>query len=179
MFCLLLLGTVLSTMRLILHAFEHTPLLNNVEEKFGNRSSFESQRVRVQANMADLNSVLAQGEKERPLRELCFSQFCLAQNRDRPLSCCPTGRTTQPGRSAQWRDTAEREPGWVGKVWEKCPLGCVVMARRFQVTFQMLTNDVTSPEVGRSLTTRFWNLFLKQVSATRHFSTNQNNWDAL
>ena len=60
-------------MRLILHAFEHTPLLNNVEEEFGNRSSFESQRVRVQANMADLNSVLAQGEKERPLRELCFS----------------------------------------------------------------------------------------------------------
>ena len=73
MFCLLLLGTVLSTMRLILHAFEHTPLLNNVEEEFGNRSSFESQRVRVQANMADLNSVLTQGEKERPLRELCFS----------------------------------------------------------------------------------------------------------
>ena len=61
-------------MRLILHAFEHTPLLNNVEEEFGNRSSFESQRVRVQANMADLNSVLAQGEKERRLRELCFSQ---------------------------------------------------------------------------------------------------------
>ena len=60
-------------MRLILHAFERTPLLNNVEEEFGNRSSFESQRVRVQANMADLNSVLAQGEKERPLRELCFS----------------------------------------------------------------------------------------------------------
>ena len=62
-FDLLLLGTVLSTMRLILHAFEHTPLLNNFEEEFGNRSSFESQRVRVQANMADLNSVLAQGEK--------------------------------------------------------------------------------------------------------------------
>ena len=62
-------------MRLILHAFEHTPLLNNVEEEFGNRSSFESQRVRVQANMADLNSVLAQGEKERPLCELCFSQW--------------------------------------------------------------------------------------------------------
>ena len=55
MFCLLLLGTVLSTRRLSLHAFEHTPLLNNVEEEFGNRSSFESQRVRVQANMADLN----------------------------------------------------------------------------------------------------------------------------
>ena len=73
MFCLLLLGTVLSTRGLILHAFEHTPLLNNVEEEFGNRSSFESQRVRVQANMADLNSILAQGEKERPLRELCFS----------------------------------------------------------------------------------------------------------
>ena len=62
-------------MRLILHAFEHTPLLNNVEEEFGNRSSFESQRVRVQANMAYLNSILAQGEKERPLRELCFSQL--------------------------------------------------------------------------------------------------------
>ena len=74
LFCLLLLGTVLSTRRLILHAFEHTPLLNNVEEEFGNRSSFESQRVRVQANMADLNSILARGEKERPLRELCFSQ---------------------------------------------------------------------------------------------------------
>ena len=64
-----------SAMRLILHAFEHTPLLNNVEEEFGNRSSFESQRVRVQANMADLNSALAQGEKERPLRELCFSHL--------------------------------------------------------------------------------------------------------
>ena len=47
-------------MRLILHAFEHTPLLNNVEEEFGNRSSFESQRVRVQANMADLNSAVAE-----------------------------------------------------------------------------------------------------------------------
>ena len=43
--------------RLSLHAFEHTPLLNNVEEESGNRSSFESQRVRVQAKMADLNSV--------------------------------------------------------------------------------------------------------------------------
>ena len=58
-----------------MHAFEHTPLLNNVEEEFGNRSSFESRRVRVQANMADLNSILAQGEKERPLRELCFSHL--------------------------------------------------------------------------------------------------------
>ena len=56
-----------------LHAFEHTPLLNNVEEEFGNRSCFESQRVRAQANMADLNFGLAQGGKERPLRELCFS----------------------------------------------------------------------------------------------------------
>ena len=74
MFCLLLLGTVLSTRRLSLHAFERTPLLNNVEEEFGNRSSFESQRVRVQANMADVNFGLAQGGKERPLRELCFSQ---------------------------------------------------------------------------------------------------------
>ena len=62
-------------MRLIVHAFEHTPLLNNVEEEFGDRSSFDSQRVRVQANMAYLNSILAQGEKERPLRELCFSQL--------------------------------------------------------------------------------------------------------
>ena len=53
MFCLLLLGTVLSTRSL--HAFEHTPLLNNVEEEFGNRSSFESTRVCVQANMADVN----------------------------------------------------------------------------------------------------------------------------
>ena len=82
MFCLLLLGTVLNTKRLSLHVFEPTPLSNNVEEEFGNRSSFESQRVRVQANMADLNSVLAQGEKERPLRELCFSQF---QNHVRAL----------------------------------------------------------------------------------------------
>ena len=46
-----------------MHAFEHTPLSSNVEEEFGNRSSFESQRVRVQANTAELNSVLAQGEK--------------------------------------------------------------------------------------------------------------------
>ena len=63
-FDLLLLGTVLSTRRLSLHAFEHTPLSSNVEEEFGNRSSFESQRVRVQANTAELNSVLAQGEKD-------------------------------------------------------------------------------------------------------------------
>ena len=48
----------------VLHAFEHTPLSSNVEEEFGNRSSFESQRVRVQANTAELNSVLAQGEKD-------------------------------------------------------------------------------------------------------------------
>ena len=48
----------------VLHAFEHTPLSSNVEEKFGNRSSFESQRVRLQANTAELNSVLAQGEKD-------------------------------------------------------------------------------------------------------------------
>ena len=59
-------------MRLILHAFEHTPLLN---KEFGNRSSFES--------MADLNSVLAQGEKERPLRALLFIQ-------KESFSCKPT-----------------------------------------------------------------------------------------
>ena len=59
LFCLLLLGTVVSTMRLFLHAFEHTPLLNNVEEEFGNGSSFESQRVRLQAKMADLNSTFS------------------------------------------------------------------------------------------------------------------------
>ena len=46
LFCLLLLGTVLSTIRLILHAFEHTPLLNDIEEEFRNGTSFESQRVR-------------------------------------------------------------------------------------------------------------------------------------
>ena len=63
-FDLLLLGTVLSTRRLSFHVFEDTPLSSNVEEEFGNRSSFESQRVRVQANMAELNSVLAQGEKD-------------------------------------------------------------------------------------------------------------------
>ena len=48
LFCLLLLGTVLSTRRLRLHAFEHTPLFSNVEEEFGNRSSFELPK----ANMA-------------------------------------------------------------------------------------------------------------------------------
>ena len=62
-------------MRLILHAFEHTPLLNNVEEEFGNRSSFESQSVRVQANMADLNSVLAQGEKNDRCASSAFHNF--------------------------------------------------------------------------------------------------------
>ena len=51
-FDLLLLGTVLEHQGTVLHAFEHTPLSINVEEEFGNRSSFESQRVCVQANTA-------------------------------------------------------------------------------------------------------------------------------
>ena len=63
-FDLLLLGTVLKHQETILHAFEQTPLSSNVEEEFGNRSSFESQRVCVQASTAELNSVLAQGEKD-------------------------------------------------------------------------------------------------------------------
>ena len=82
MFCLLLLGTVLSTRRLSLHAFEHTPLLNNVEEEFGNRSSFESQRVRVQANMADLNPVWLKAKKnDRCARSAFHSLFHMPEFR--------------------------------------------------------------------------------------------------
>ena len=39
---LLVLGTVLSTRRLSLYAFEYTPLSSNVKKEFGNRSSFKS-----------------------------------------------------------------------------------------------------------------------------------------
>ena len=41
-----------------------------VEEEFGNRSFFESQRVRVQANMADLNSVWLKVKKNDAARDL-------------------------------------------------------------------------------------------------------------
>ena len=68
-----------STRKLSLHAFEHTPLFSNVEEEFGNGSSFElPKRVEKQIWLT-LTFFWFKCESDGPLRELCFSQSVPAQ----------------------------------------------------------------------------------------------------
>ena len=76
---MLLLGTVWSTRKLNLHAFEHAPLFSNVEEEFGNGSSFELPKSVEKPTWLTLIVSWLKCEKDGPLREFCFSQWLLSE----------------------------------------------------------------------------------------------------